>query len=61
MKKRVRDEIFVTGQPRTSEQMREMIEINWKSFSVEIINNLYKSLPKRMLEIVRREGELTKY
>lgn len=61
MKRRFREEVFVREQPRTSEQMSEMIERHWQSISIEIINNLYKSLPKRMEEIIRQDGNLTKY
>ena len=37
------------------------IESVWNEISIDIINNLYDSIPKRILEIIKNKGNITKY
>lgn len=61
LKREVKNEIFERGQPRVREQLLEMIERKWQSISVEFIDKLYQSLPRRMEEVIKRDGDITRY
>lgn len=61
MKNRVREHQFNNGQIRNKEQLMDLIKLYWKNIEPEIIENLYESLPKRMVGIVSANGELIKY
>jgi hypothetical protein len=48
MQKRVNQLIFNYGQPKNDHQLFRYALIAWKSISLEIVKNLYNSMPKRI-------------
>lgn len=61
LKRRIKEQIFEFGQPSAREDFFNLIENCWHSIPLEIIENLYLSLPKRMRLIVENDGNLTRY
>lgn len=42
-------------------ELIEAIHATWKSIPMQVIDELYKSLPKRMIEVLKTNGGATKY
>lgn len=61
LKKKVKDEIFVRGQPRTTDDLISIIERRWYNIELDFIRKLYDSLPDRMALVIQNEGNLTRY
>lgn len=61
LKDRVRKLMFIEGQVRNREDYLDLVTHTWNSIELDIVSNLYNSLPKRMSEIVKSEGQLIKY
>lgn len=61
IKKRVKKEINNGNQPQTEEDFLDLIATKWNGLEVEIVRNLYRSLPTRMLLIIEAQGQLIKY
>jgi len=45
----------------TVQQLREAIEAAWSRLSVDYLKNLYESLPKRMMSVLKKNGNAIKY
>lgn len=61
LKERVRKRMFVEGQVRNRDDYLELVACTWSGIELEIVNNLYESLPKRMSDIIKSGGQLIKY
>lgn len=48
-------------QPKSMEELWERIQDIWTKIPIEYIQNLYRSMPERMSEVVRVRGGNTKY
>lgn len=61
LKQSVRQKCFQEGQERDREEFREIVIETWLGTEQKKIENLYKSLPRRMRTIVSSLGYLTRY
>ena len=51
----------VAGSINTPQELFTAIRDIWMNFSVDYIQNLYTSIPRRILAVMRSKGYLTKY
>jgi hypothetical protein len=49
------------GNINTPQELFTVIQDIWMSFTVDYIQNLYISIPRRILAVIRSKGYLTKY
>lgn len=61
LKFRVNRHMFKFGQIRDKDRFVRLLKNIWAGIGPVIVNNLYKSLPKRMDLIIKTCGNLTKY
>lgn len=61
LKHLVKKHMINYGQVRRTERLKDLIEEKWQQIPSETIINTYKSLPKRMRQIVEAQGNLIKY
>ena len=61
LKQKVRDDCFRNGQTRRRVDFEKLIDEYWKSLTLDYVKSLYDSYPRRMDEIVKVRGNLTKY
>ena len=45
----------------TVDQLKEVIEEVWATISGELLQSLYRSIPRRMLAVLDGQGRATKY
>jgi hypothetical protein len=52
---------YRAGGITNSGQLFDAILNIWQNFNVEYVQNLYQSIPRRVLACIRSKGHLTKY
>jgi hypothetical protein len=50
-----------TGNINTPQELFTAIHDIWMNFTVDYIQNLYTSIPRRILAVIRSKGYITKY
>lgn len=61
LKDRSLKKFYREGQVTNREEFQNVIESEWRGIELPIIEKLYESLPRRMSEIIKSEGQLIKY
>lgn len=61
LRDRTKKKSYREGQITSKEEFKAMIEQEWSGIEREICENLYQSLPRRMFEIIKSEGQLIKF
>lgn len=61
LKRRVRENIFNYGSRSNLDQFRELIVEIWSNIEIDIIQNLFNSMPNRMHLIIESQGQLSRY
>lgn len=61
LKSRVKYKCFINGQVRNRQEFIDLVQREWSSIPIEMVDNLYKSLPNRMRNILSANGHLTRY
>lgn len=42
------------------QELKNAIEAAWERLAIPVFQNLYKSLPKRMIAVIKKNGEIVK-
>lgn len=61
LKQKVRKDCFEFGRTGGRRDFESLVERKWEEIPIEVIENLYKSLPNRMKQILESEGTISKY
>lgn len=62
LKRKIRENCFIFGQSRGSRQrFEDLVDHCWSTISLDIVDNLYKSLPNRMRCVIESGGKPTRY
>lgn len=61
LKRKVRERCFLFGQTRGRRWFIELLQREWSSIPLSVIDNLYLSLPARMRAIVEADGVTTRF
>lgn len=61
LKHKVKMHTYYNGQTLDRSEFLQLIEREWRAIDIEVCDNLYASLPKRMHQILKSEGQSIKY